>query len=91
MQRLLKYVKGRDFFCGKSKNELEEILFDLLTDGIDLESRKKSGSERTPNEIVKYMLDIITYDENTSVCKSIVDSVCVTGTFVKQILDRFIS
>lgn len=74
----------------KTETELDEILFGLLTDGIDLESRKKSGSERTPDEIIKYMLDIIEYDENMSVHRSIVDPACGTGTFVKQILDRFI-
>lgn len=49
-------------FADKTEEELDEILFGLLTDGIDLESRKKSGSERTPDEIIKYMLDIIGYD-----------------------------
>lgn len=42
-------------FKDKTFEELDEILFGLLTDGIDLESRKKSGSERTPKEIIKYM------------------------------------
>ncbi len=77
-------------FADKSEAELDEILFGLLTDGIDLESRKKSGSERTPDEIIRYMLDIIGYDEIISVHKSIVDPACGTGTFIKQILDRFI-
>lgn len=77
-------------FADKSEVELDEVLFGLLTDGIDLESRKKSGSERTPDEIIKYMLDIMGYDEDISVHKSIVDPACGTGTFVKQILDRFI-
>lgn len=77
-------------FADKTEEELNEILFGLLTDGIDLESRKKSGSERTPAEIIKYMLDIIGYDENTSMNKNIVDPACGTGTFVKQILDIFI-
>ena len=77
-------------FTDKTETELDEILFGLLTDGIDLKSRKRSGSERTPNEIIKYMLDIIEYDENLSVSKSIVDPSCGTGTFVKQILERFI-
>lgn len=77
-------------FADKLDSELDEVLFGLLTDGIDLESRKKSGSERTPNEIIKYMLDIIGYDANASRNKSIVDPACGTGTFVKQILDRFI-
>lgn len=74
----------------KTETDLDEILFGLLTDGIDLESRKKSGSERTPDEIIKYMLDILEYDENTSVQRSIIDPSCGTGTFIKQILDRFI-
>lgn len=77
-------------FADKTEEELDEILFGLLTDGIDLESRKKSGSERTPNEIIKYMLDIIGYDERGSYDKSIVDPACGTGTFIKQIIDRFI-
>lgn len=77
-------------FVDKTEEELDEILFGLLTDGIDLESRKKSGSERTPNEIIKYMLDIIGYDETVSYTKTIVDPACGTGTFVKQIIDRFI-
>lgn len=77
-------------FADKTEEELDEILFGLLTDGIDLESRKKSGSERTPNEIIKYMLEIIGYDESVSCDKSIVDPACGTGTFIKQIIDRFI-
>lgn len=77
-------------FADKTEEELDEILFGLLTDGIDLESRKKSGSERTPDEIIKYMLDIIGYDEAVSYAKTIVDPACGTGTFVKQIIDRFI-
>lgn len=60
-------------FADKTENELDEILFGLLTDGIDLESRKKSGSERTPDEIIKYMLDIVGYNEIVSVSKTIVD------------------
>jgi type I restriction-modification system DNA methylase subunit len=76
---------------GMSEAELDEILLGLLTDGIDLESRKKSGSERTPDEIIKYMLDLIDYNENTSMYRSIIDPACGTGTFIKQILDRFIA
>lgn len=81
--------KNEVAFADKSESELDEILFGLLTDGIDLESRKKSGSERTPDEIIKYMLDIIGYDEKTALHKSIVDPACGTGTFIKQIIDRF--
>lgn len=77
-------------FEEKTEEQLDEILFGLLTDGIDLESRKKSGSERTPDEIIKYMLDIIGYDEVVSVDRSIVDPACGTGTFIKQIMDRFV-
>lgn len=77
-------------FKDKTEEELDEILLGLLTDGIDLASRKKSGSERTPDVIIKYMLDIIGYDEMVSSSKSIVDPACGTGTFVKQIIDRFI-
>lgn len=77
-------------FSDKSEAELDEILFALLTDGIDLKSRKKSGSERTPDAIIKYMLDIIGYDQNASIHKIVVDPACGTGTFIKQILDRFI-
>lgn len=77
-------------FADKTEEELDEILFGLLTDGIDLESRKKSGSERTPDEIIKYMLDIIGYDETISYVKNIVDPACGTGTFIKQIIERFI-
>lgn len=77
-------------FEEKTEKQLDEVLFGLLTDGIDLESRKKSGSERTPDEIIKYMLDIIGYDEVVSVDKSIVDPACGTGTFIKQIVDRFV-
>ncbi len=77
-------------FEEKTEEELDEILFGLLTDGIDLESRKKSGSERTPDEIIKYMLNIIGYNEMVSADKSIVDPACGTGTFIKQIMDRFV-
>ncbi len=78
-------------FADKTEEELYEILFGLLTDGIDLESRKKSGSERTPDEIIRYMLDIIGYDETVSYDKTIVDPACGTGTFIKQIIERFIN
>ena len=77
-------------FSDKTEEELDEILFSLLIEGIDLESRKKSGSERTPDEIIKYMLDMIEYDADVSVHSSIVDPASGTGTFIKQILDRFI-
>ena len=77
-------------FKDKTFEELDEILFGLLTDGIDLESRKKSGSERTPKEIIKYMLDMLGYDKSVSTNKSIIDPACGTGTFVKQIMERFI-
>lgn len=77
-------------FKDKTFEELDEILFGLLTDGIDLESRKKSGSERTPKEIIKYMLDMLGYDKSVSTKKSIIDPACGTGTFVKQIMERFI-
>lgn len=77
-------------FKDKTENELDEILFGLLTDGIGLESRKKSGSERTPNEIIRYMLEIIGYDKEVSGYKSIVDPACGTGTYIKQITQKFI-
>lgn len=77
-------------FSDKTFKELDGILFGLLTDGIDLESRKKSGSERTPNEIITYMLDMLGYDKSVSTKKSIIDPACGTGTFVKQIMERFI-
>lgn len=77
-------------FSDKTYEELDEILFGLLTDGIDLASRKKSGSERTPKEIIIYMLDMLGYDESVSTRKSIIDPACGTGTFVKQIMERFI-
>lgn len=77
-------------FKDKTEKELDEILFGLLTDGIDLESRKKSGSERTPNEIIQYMLEIIGYDKEASSSKSIVDPACGTGTFIKQVIQKFI-
>ena len=40
----------------KSDDGLLEILFGLLSEGSDFESKKKSGSERTPDEIIDYML-----------------------------------
>lgn len=77
-------------FKDKTETELDEILFGLLTDGIDLDSRKKSGSERTPDEIIQYMLEIVGYDKEVSNYKSIVDPACGTGTFIKQITQKFI-
>lgn len=78
-------------FSDKTEKELFEILFGLLTDGIDLDSRKKSGSERTPDDIISYMLRLIDYNEDNSQYCSIVDPACGTGTFIKQIIDVFIS
>lgn len=77
-------------FKDKTENELNEILFGILTDGIGLDSRKKSGSERTPDEIIRYMLDIIGYNKDEANSKSIVDPACGTGTFIKQITQIFI-
>lgn len=82
--------KNQILFDDKSNEQLDEVLFGLLTDGIDLESRKKSGSERTPDEIIKYMLNIIEYDKYVSTSKRIIDPACGTGTFVKQIVERFV-
>ena len=77
-------------FSDKTKEELEEILHGLLTDGIELKARKKTGSERTPNEIVRYMLDLIQYDKTTARNSTIIDPACGTGTFTNQIIRRFI-
>lgn len=85
-----KVENGKYNFSDKTFEELDEILFGLLTDGIDLESRKKSGSERTPDEIITYMLDMLGYDKSVSTKKSIIDPACGTGTFIKQIMERFI-
>ena len=74
----------------KSFEELKEDLFSLLTDGIDLDSRKKSGSERTPNDIINYMLDLIGYRGQQILGKTITDPACGTGTFVAQIVDRLV-
>ncbi len=74
----------------KTFEELMEDLFSLLTDGIDLESRKKSGSERTPNDIISYMLDLIEYHGTDILEKTITDPACGTGTFVAQITNRVI-
>lgn len=82
----------KDFsMAEKSYEELYEILFELLTDGIDLESRKKSGSERTPKEIIDYMLDLIEYNGNDITNKRITDPSCGTGTFIARIFDRLAS
>lgn len=85
-----KINKNNINFKDKTETELDEILFGLLTDGIDLDSRKKSGSERTPDEIIQYMLEIVGYDKDVSNCKSIVDPACGTGTFIKPITQKFI-
>ena len=70
-------IENRKYnFSDKTFEELDEILFGLLTDGIDLESRKKSGSERTPKEIITYMLDMLGYDRLVSTKKSIIDPAC---------------
>ena len=74
----------------KSFEELKEDLFALLTDGIDLYSRKKSGSERTPDGIINYMLDLIGYRGKQILSKTITDPACGTGTFVARIVDRII-
>lgn len=77
-------------FSEKTSDEMLQMLFGLLTDGVDLESRKKSGSERTPDEIINYMLNIMQY-EGDNVNKRIIDPACGTGTFIAQILKRLIS
>lgn len=70
--------------------KLEELLFGLLTDGIDLESRKKSGSERTPDDIINYMLDIVEYKGKNVENKTIIDPACGTGTFIARIVERYV-
>lgn len=74
----------------KTFEELLEDLFSLLTDGIDLDSRKKSGSERTPNDIISYMLNLIGYHGKDILGKTITDPACGTGTFIAQITNRII-
>lgn len=78
-------------FPQSTENELEEILFGLLVNGVDLNCRKKSGSERTPDEIIAYMLDIIGYSGSDIINRTIIDPACGTGTFTAQILKRYIS
>lgn len=70
--------------------ELEELLFGLLTNGIDLDARKKSGSERTPEDIINYMLDIVDYRDKNVENKTIIDPACGTGTFVAKIVRRYV-
>ena len=48
-------------FKDKTCEELDEILFGLLTDGIDLESRKKSGSEDLQAQLGNELADVIHY------------------------------
>ena len=71
--------------------DIIDMLFGLLTDGIDLESRKKSGSERTPNEIINYMLDLLEYDGESISNKTIIDPACGTGTFIAQVTERYLN
>lgn len=75
----------------KSDNDLLEVLFGLLTEGVDLESRKKSGSERTPGEIIEYMLDIVGYEGTDIINKTIIDPACGTGAFIAKLAQRFIN
>lgn len=74
----------------KTEEELMEVLFGLLTDGIGLKSRKKSGSERTPEEIINYMLNLIGYEGEHITNERIIDPACGTGTYVAKIIERFI-
>lgn len=94
LERICKGYTSLDYqsydLRGKTFEELKEDLFTLLTDGIDLDSRKKSGSERTPNEIINYMLDLIGYKGKQILGKTITDPACGTGTFVAQVVDRLI-
>jgi len=75
----------------KSDNDLLEVLFGLLTEGVDLESRKKSGSERTPGEIIEYMLDVVGYEGTDIINKTIIDPACGTGAFIAKLAQRFIN
>ena len=83
-----------DFRIGELGNktfeELKEELFMLLTDGVDIDSIKKSGSEKTPNDIIEYMLDLIGYSGKHILEKTITDPACGTGTFIAQIVDRLV-
>ncbi len=72
-----------------SDQDLWKMLFGLLTNGVDSDSLKKTGSEKTPDEIINYMLDILDYTAQISRNCSIVDPACGTGVFVNQILTRF--
>lgn len=78
-------------FSEKTYDEMLQMLFGLLTDGIDLDSRKKSGSERTPDELIHYMLDLMKYEGDSIIDKRIIDPACGTGTFIAQIIKRLIS
>ena len=74
----------------KSDDGLLEILFGLLSEGSDFESKKKSGSERTPDEIIDYMLDIVGYHGTEIINKAIIDPACGTGTFIAKMTQRFL-
>lgn len=76
---------------GQSDEELLEKLFGMLTMGIGSEEKKRSGSERTPDEIIEYMLDLIGYEGAGILHKKIIDPACGTGTFVAKIVQRFVN
>lgn len=78
-------------FGEMTNDEIIDMLFGLLTDGIDLESRKKSGSEKTSNEIIHYMLDLLEYDGDNISDKTIIDPACGTGTFIAQVTERYLN
>jgi|GEM_PF-829410 len=71
-------------------DQLEEILITSLTDYVNLLSRKKSGTEITPKNIVEFMLDNVRYTGSEITSKKILEPACGSGRYISAIIKRFI-
>lgn len=71
-----------------NKNEIKIIMETLYVDLTCLVSRKNTGTEFTPNEIVEYMLDCINYSGKEILEKKFLDPACGSGIYIIKALNR---
>lgn len=74
-----------------NKNEIKSIMKTLYVDLTCLVSRKNTGTEFTPEEIVEYMLDCIKYSGKEIQVRKFLDPACGSGIYIVKALRRLIN
>lgn len=74
-----------------NKNQIKIILKTLYVDLTCLVSRKNTGTEFTPDEIVEYMLNSINYSGKETLEKKLLDPSCGSGIYIVKALKILIN